>query len=156
MLIQEPLARSEHPLRRDPQFRSRTALHFFSADERAASRKRPTSLETRESNASIRLWLLIQCLALACSVATTERRPKEKPTTPYKSIKWNSTYYSQPFKPCKALKEFNPVERARAHGVAVDVFRRCGPSLIIPHATKYRFPAFGECFRVSTFLSDSH
>lgn len=72
--------------------------------------------------------------------------PKSRALRPRQSkpINWNDSYYSEPFAPCKYLKKYNPVEQARVHGIAVDVYRKCGPKLVIPYATKYRFPSFGE------------
>ena len=96
-------------------------------------------LESRMRSVSF-LWLLL----LPSPILSAVRKPKAKFTKPYKSIDWKSSYYSEPFEMCKTMKNFNPIEQAKAHGAAVDVFRKCGPSLIIPYATKYNYPAYGK------------
>ena len=87
------------------------------------------------------------CISLLYLTLVAGARPKKgatpRPPRP-KPINWNLGYYSEPFNLCKTLRNFNPVEHARAHGVAVAMFRQCGPSIIVPYATRYRFPAFGK------------
>lgn len=72
------------------------------------------------------------------SISTLPKRAKQ--------INWNQSFYTEPFDICKTFQQLNPVERARAHGVAVDTFRKCGPNIIIPYAQKYNVPAFGKLF----------
>lgn len=82
---------------------------------------------------------------LAAMLLTVEA--VRKPNAKYRRLKpinWNLSYYTEPFKLCKPLRVLNPVERMKAHGEAVDVFRSCGPRLVVPHATRYNFPAFGK------------
>lgn len=92
----------------------------------------------------MQLWLVVQSLIQLHSVVAGVRNPKGGPSRAPNPINWNSSYYSQPFRPCNTLRELNPVERMRAHGVADDMFRKRGPSLIVPYATKFQFPAYGE------------
>lgn len=72
------------------------------------------------------------------------RNSRIKAAPKLKPINWNLSFYSEPFALCKPLRILNPVEQVRAHGFAVDVFRKCGPSLVIPYATRYNVPAYGE------------
>ena len=77
--------------------------------------------------------------------ATAANQAKPRNVRPQKPINWNITYYSEPFGICKTLRKLNPVEQVRYHGVAVDIFRTCGPRMIIPYASQHNFPAYGEC-----------
>lgn len=92
----------------------------------------------------MQLSIVIYLLAAPLVTLSAVRSPKEISRRPQKPINGNLSHYSEPFKFCKELRPFNPVERFRAHGEAVDMFRKCGPSLVEPYATKYKFPAFGK------------
>ena len=72
------------------------------------------------------------------------RKPKQGFELSRKPINWNLSYYEEPFNLCKTLRILNPVEQARAHGIAVEIFGKCGRRLIVPYAVKYSFPAYGE------------
>ena len=91
----------------------------------------------------MQLTLIAVSLALWQSTIAL-RKAKQGIELSTKPINWNLSYYEEPFNLCKTLRIFNPVEQVRAHGVAVEVFRNCGPRLIVPHAIKYSFPAYGE------------
>lgn len=79
---------------------------------------------------------VILSLALRAS-----RPPKQKKVKP---IDWNNTYYNQRFGLCKKLRIFNPVELVKAQAWSTDVFRKCGPSIVVDFATRYHFPVYGK------------
>lgn len=85
---------------------------------------------------------LLAVLILLNVAASAKVRPKK--VKPPKPIDWTHPYYSGKFVLCKKLRLFNPVENAKAQAWATDVFRKCGPQIVIKYATKYNFPAFGK------------
>ena len=89
---------------------------------------------------------VLQLVAQVNLIVVSELKANVKPQKLSTLINWNSSFYSQPFDICKSLRQLNPVEQAKAHGVAVATFRKCGPSIILPYAQRYNFPAFGELF----------
>lgn len=99
----------------------------------------------REShNNEMQLPSTVLSLALVSSIFANVRSTKGKAYTRLqKPINWNLSYYSEPWRPCKSMRKLDPVEQFRAHGVAVDVFRKCGSSIIVPCAIRYNFPAYG-------------
>ena len=58
----------------------------------------------------------------------------------------NSSYYKQPFSPCKLSRKMTAVGEMRAQAFATRVFARCGSSVIIKHAAKCAVPAYGESY----------
>lgn len=102
------------------------------------------ALIVESSGSTMNHLIILYMLAGIYVTATAVANPRAKPRSQEKPINWNLSYYSEPFRTCKTLRDFNPVEKVRAHGAAVEVFRKCGPSIVIPYAQLYRFPAYGE------------
>lgn len=94
----------------------------------------------------MRAWICVLILAQVQTIFSAAKKTIPKNLRSQKPINWNLSYYSEPFGLCKTLRKLDPVEEFRYHGVAVDLFRACGPRLAVPYILKYNLPAFGELF----------
>lgn len=83
--------------------------------------------------------LLSLHVLIGCVAAGVKPKPKKVP-----QINWNSSYYTEEFRPCKPFRILNAVEKMRAQKQAVDCFRQCGSKILSLAAFKYKFPSFGE------------
>lgn len=88
------------------------------------------------------------CLITLPGVHPARRVKVEKPR---KSIDWNNSYYASRFAPCKKLRILDPVESFKAQAYAAEIFRKCGPKMIVKLGSKYNFPAFGKHQTSETF-----
>ena len=122
---------------------SLVTLATFSNSYRKGSRT-VSLIQIRSATFGMPSKSIALCFVLFYLSLVAGARPKKRVPPKPKPINWNLSFYSEPFKLCKTLRKFNPVEEARAHGEAVATFRQCGPKLIIHYATRYNFPAFGK------------
>ena len=86
------------------------------------------------------------CIAVIpshCAVLAAKRKPNNAKVKKYE-IAFNNSYYTSRYSPCKKLRMFNPVETFKAQAYAAQIFRECGPAMIVKLASKYNFPAYGK------------
>lgn len=90
------------------------------------------------------LWLFISNLNGKKAVNVVKKAKREP--------NFNSSYYKEPFRPCKKFETLNPVEQVRAQAYATKVFANCGPKVIVRNAQRINLPASGTFGSLRPFM----